>query len=123
MATNRTTTQGVRFWDGVGNALQVFHAQFALMSGHSVDTTRIEPWDHYRAQLDDRYVTSTAAVNLRALWEHAHREQSAVDRDEDGGRADVEHWLERAQRRASTRPGLAPREPADIGPTRHGHRS
>lgn len=106
MATNRTTAPGVRFWDGVGNALQVFHAQFALLSGHSVDTTRIEAWEHYRAQLDDRHVTTTAVANLRALWQHAQ-----ADADDHDMRAAVEHWFDRAQGRLRARPGLAPPEP------------
>jgi hypothetical protein len=115
MATNRTTAPGVRFWDGVGNALEVFHAQFALMSGHSADTTRIEAWEHYRAQLDDRHVTPTAVANLRALWAHAHADRAADHRADDADddmRAAVEHWFDRAQRRLGARPGWAPTEPA-----------
>ena len=113
MATNHTTAPGVRFWDGVGNAPQVFHAQFALMSGHSADTARIEAWERYRAQLDDRRVTPTEVANLRALWEHAHAEHADhVDHAQDDGmRAVVEHWLDRAQRRLGARPGWAPTEP------------
>ncbi len=113
MATNHTTT-GVRFWDGVGNALQVFHAQFALMSDHCVDTTQIEPWDHYLARLDDQHVTPTAAANLRVLWEHAHREQKAghaTDSGDERMRAVVGQWFDRAQRRVNARPGCAPPEP------------
>lgn len=93
--------------NGVDNAPQVFHLQFALMSDHAVDTTRIEPWDHYLARLDSGDVAPRAVANLRVLWERAHREHQA----DEGMRATVERWFDRAQRRVNARPGWARTEP------------
>ena len=92
------------------DARQLFHARFAQLSGHAVDTARVEPWDRYRTRVDEDDVPE-----LRALWEQAHRQQIMTDhRDsaiDEGMRAAIEHWLDRTERRLRARPSSAPPEP------------
>lgn len=92
------------------DARQLFHARFALLSGHAVDTARVEPWDRYRSRVDDDDVPE-----LRALWEHAHRQQNLDEpRDgavDDGMRAAIERWFDRTERRLRGRTSWAPPEP------------
>lgn len=93
------------------DARQLFHARFALLSGHPVDTALVEPWDRYRNRMHEDHVPE-----LRALWEHARRQQTADEpRDcavDDGMRAAIERWLDRAERRGRARTSWAPPEPS-----------
>ena len=92
------------------DARQLFHAQFALLSGHPVDTTRVEPWDCYRDSVD-----ANDRPELRALWEQAHYQQIMTDhRDsaiDPGMRAAIERWFDRTERRLRSRTSWAPPEP------------
>jgi hypothetical protein len=92
------------------DARQLFHAQFALLSGHPVDTAVVEPWDRYRARIDERHVPE-----LRALWERARRQQVLDEhRDnviDDRMRAAIERWFDRTERRLRARTNAAQPEP------------
>jgi hypothetical protein len=95
------------------DARHLFHARFAMLSGQPVDTRRVEPWDRYRTGLDDHDVPE-----VRALWEQAHRQQTVDDhRDnaiDDGMRAALERWFDRAERRVRARNTSAPPEPSRL---------
>ncbi|HEY4454299.1 MAG TPA: hypothetical protein VGN81_08310 [Pseudonocardiaceae bacterium] len=92
------------------DARQLFHARFALLSGHPVDTAQVEPWDRYRARVHEDHV-----AELRALWEHARRQQTVEEpRDcvvDDGMRAAIERWFDRTERRLRSRTSSAQPEP------------
>jgi hypothetical protein len=89
------------------DARQHFHARFAVLSGRTADTERVEPWDRYSSHLD---VPPSAAAQLRAHWERAHRQQALDDGIHDA----IEQWLERTERRVHARPGWASHEPTRL---------
>ncbi|HEX4225282.1 MAG TPA: hypothetical protein VHZ97_23165 [Pseudonocardiaceae bacterium] len=115
MATDRNTT----------TALQIFHAQFVLMSRYSVDTDRVRQWAYYRKRLNTRYVTPADTTDLRVLWEHAYQQynlpqapqlapsdQAATAASCDDGMGTlVDRWVNDTVRRLKARDRWAPPEP------------